>query len=49
MNTRAWLLLAVYFGVLLALVKPLGAYMARVYDEEPTWLGRLLGPVERGL
>ena len=49
MTSRAWLLLLVYFGVLLALVKPLGAYMARVYDEEPTWLGRLLGPVERGL
>ena len=32
---------------LLALAKPLGAYMARVYEGRPTWLGRVLGPFER--
>src|SRR5262249_42458896 len=29
------------------LVKPLGGFMARVYEGQPTILGRLLGPVER--
>lgn len=37
----------IYLGALLILVKPLGAYMARVYEGEPTWLGKVLGPVER--
>jgi potassium-transporting ATPase potassium-binding subunit len=33
--------------VLLALAKPLGAYMARVYDGLPIGLDRVLGPLER--
>lgn len=36
MTTQSWLLLAVYLGVLLALVKPLGLYMARLM-EAPRW------------
>lgn len=36
-------------GVLLALVKPLGAYMARVYTGRAPFLGRWLEPLERGL
>lgn len=36
-----------YLVVLLALVKPIGGYMARIYQGEPTVLGRLLGPFER--
>ena len=27
--------------------KPLGAYMARVYENEPIWLEKVVGPVER--
>ena len=38
---------AVFLAVLLALVRPLGGFMARVYEGEPTLLGKLLGPVER--
>lgn len=45
MNT--WLQLIFYFGNLLLLVKPLGAYMAKVYQGEPLILDRVLGPVER--
>jgi K+-transporting ATPase ATPase A chain len=41
--------LLVYLGVLLALAKPLGIYMARVYEGRPMLLGRALGPVERFL
>jgi K+-transporting ATPase ATPase A chain len=39
--------LALYFGILLFLAKPLGVYMARVYEGQPSGLDRLLGPVER--
>src|SRR5574341_220191 len=33
--------------VLIALVKPLGAFMARVYQGEHTFLDRIVGPIER--
>jgi potassium-transporting ATPase potassium-binding subunit len=36
-----------YFGVLLLLAKPLGVYMARVYEGQASGLDRVLGPVER--
>jgi len=39
--------IAFYFVVLLGLVKPLGWYMARVYEGKPCGLDLLLGPVER--
>jgi K+-transporting ATPase ATPase A chain len=39
--------IALYFGVLLLLARPLGAYMARVYENQPFGLDRVLGPVER--
>ncbi len=39
--------LGLYVVVLLALVKPLGAYMARVYEGRPFGLDRILGPFER--
>jgi len=39
--------LALYVVVLLALAKPLGAYMARVYQNQPFGLDRALGWLER--
>ena len=39
--------LVVYVVVLLALAKPLGAYMARVYEDRPFGLDRALGWLER--
>lgn len=39
--------IALYFMVLLALVKPLGSYMAKVYQGDAFWASRILGPVER--
>ena len=39
--------LVLYVVVLIALAKPLGAYMARVYEGRPFGLDRVLGPVER--
>ncbi len=47
MSTNGYLQLVFYLLVLLALVKPLGWYMARVYQGESTGLDRVLGPVER--
>ena len=47
MNSYSWGQLVAYFVVLLALVKPLGAFMARVYQGEHTLLERGIGPVER--
>ena len=47
MTTNAILQVLVFFVALLALVKPLGWYMARVYEGKPFGLDRLLGPVER--
>ncbi len=41
--------IGLYFVVLLALVKPLGWYMAQVYRAKPFGLDRLFGPLERGL
>jgi potassium-transporting ATPase potassium-binding subunit len=39
--------IAVFFAVILALAKPLGAFMARVFDGERTWLHGGLRPLER--
>jgi K+-transporting ATPase ATPase A chain len=41
--------IGLYFVVLLALAKPLGWYMARVYEAKPCGLDRLFGPVEGAL
>ncbi len=47
MTTFGWLQIGLYLFILLLLVKPLGSYMARVYQGERTLLGRVVGPVER--
>ena len=47
MTGNAFLQLVFYFGVLLLLAKPLGIYMARVYEGQPSGLDHALGPVER--
>ena len=48
MTLNGMLQLAFYVGVLLALAKPLGAYMAAVYDDgSPSLARRIGGPLER--
>ena len=47
MTLRDGFQLVLYGGLLLALVKPLGKYMARVYEGKPVFLSRVLGPLER--
>jgi K+-transporting ATPase ATPase A chain len=47
-NGYRWLQIALYLLVLALAVKPLGAYMARVWEGRPVFaLDRVLGPVER--
>ena len=47
MNITSWLQLILYMAVLIALVKPLGAYMTRVYQGDRTFLSPVLQPVEK--
>src|SRR5512136_1629203 len=47
MTANGFVQIVLYLTALLTLVKPLGWYMARVYQGEPTLLDRLLRPVER--
>ncbi len=47
MNLYSWFQLIFYILVLLLLAKPLGSFMAKVYQGERTFLDRVLGPVER--
>jgi K+-transporting ATPase ATPase A chain len=44
---QGWLQIALFFAVLLALVKPVGLYMARVFTNQPVFLTPLVGPIER--
>ncbi len=47
MSANGWLQFAIYSLVLLATVRPVGAYMARVFEGERTWLDPILRPTER--
>jgi K+-transporting ATPase ATPase A chain len=47
MTALSWLQLILYMVVLIALAKPLGTFMARVYQGERTFLDPALRPVER--
>src|SRR5436853_1107859 len=47
MTANAWIQIGLYFAVLVALVKPLGWYMARVFEGKPCGLDRVFGGLER--
>jgi K+-transporting ATPase ATPase A chain len=47
MTAIGWLQAIVFFLIILALTKPLGSYMARVFEGERTWLSAVLLPIER--
>ena len=49
MTGHAVILLILYLGALVLCAVPLGTYVARVYEGQPTLAGRLFGPVERAL
>jgi K+-transporting ATPase ATPase A chain len=46
-TANGWLQIAVYFGVILLVTKPLGIFMTRVFNGEKTVLDALLRPVEK--
>ena len=47
MTIYGWLQVAVYFAVLIALTKPVGLYLARVFSGEKTFATPLIGPIEK--
>jgi K+-transporting ATPase ATPase A chain len=47
MTINGILQVALYFGVILALTAPVGAYMTQIFNGERTWLTPVFGPVER--
>jgi potassium-transporting ATPase potassium-binding subunit len=47
MTANGWLQFAVFFGVLLVLMRPLGLYITRVLEGEKTFLDPVLRPMER--
>jgi K+-transporting ATPase ATPase A chain len=49
MTINGWVQIALYCVLLIALVKPLGGYMTRVFAGEGTLLSPLLRPLERGI
>ena len=48
MNAFDIVQIVVYLAALLLAVKPLGVYMARVYEGQPCGVDRLLGRLEQG-
>ena len=47
MTLNGWLQIGVFLLAVLAVTPPLGAYMARVFNRQRTWLDPLMGPLER--
>jgi len=47
MTTNGWIQIVVFLAVLLAITKPLGVYMAKVFSRERTFLDPVLRPIER--
>jgi K+-transporting ATPase ATPase A chain len=47
MSANGWLQFAIYSLILLASVRPVGIYLARVLEGERTWLSPVFRPIER--
>jgi K+-transporting ATPase ATPase A chain len=47
MSIYSLIQIVLFMGILLVLAKPLGLYMAKIYQGERTFLDRVLNPVER--
>ena len=48
MTINGWVQILIFFALLTVLTRPLGGFMYRVFEGQSTWLGRVLGPLERG-
>ena len=47
MTANGWLQIGIFLALILAVTKPLGIFMARVFNREHTFMDRALRPVER--
>ena len=47
MTAIGWFQIVLFLGLILALTKPFGTFMFRVFEGERTWLSPILRPVER--
>ena len=47
MTTNGWLQILFFLFVVLALTKPLGVFMTRVFNREKTFLDPVLRPIEK--
>jgi K+-transporting ATPase ATPase A chain len=48
MTVNGWFQIAIFCAIVVALAKPFGGFMTRVFSGERTWLTPVLQPVERG-
>ena len=48
MTVQGWILIVVFFGVLLAIAKPVGLWLFTLYEGRRTPLHVVLGPIEAG-
>ncbi len=49
MTANGWIQIALFCAAIIVCVKPLGFYMAKLFEGERTFLSPVLGPVERGI
>ena len=49
MTINGWLQIAIYCAIIVAITKPFGGYMTRVFNGERTPLSPVLRPLERGI
>ena len=47
MTVIGWVQTLAFFAIVLALTKPIGVYMARVFEGERTWLSPVFVPIEK--
>jgi len=49
MTLNGWIQIAIYCAIVVALTKPFGGFMTRVFAGERTWLTPIFRPIERAL
>jgi K+-transporting ATPase ATPase A chain len=49
MTVNGWIQIALYCAIVIALTRPVGGWMTRVFAGERTWLSPVMRPVERGI
>jgi len=48
MKVEGWILIFVFAGLVALIARPMGLYLAAVFDGRRTWLSPVLAPLERG-